>query len=170
MGILTKIKLPLKKIVPKSRKATITVIALVAIVALAGAWFYHHQTLAKQTLGSAGSPSDIQNLTQAKKELLLHPNDINDMLAVAYMTKVKNPQQAKQYFLRALNEFKKQNNPDVPGKSAVVYWSAAGIAVQAGQINQAKKYYEEVIAAAKPSNSYDQSLASQSRTALEGLL
>lgn len=110
-----------------------------------------------------------QALADAKKALSYTPNDVNAILAVAYLTKAENPGEAKQYFAQAFNEFKKQNNPDVSGKSAETYWAAAGLAEQAGETDQAKQYYQKVIEAANPSDSYEQSLATQSQAALKRL-
>lgn len=121
-------------------------------------------------LNKAATQRDTaQALEHAKKILSYEPNNINAITTVAYLEQSSNPRQAKQYFAQALAEYKKQNNPDVSGKTAETYWAAAGLAMQAGQTAQAKHYYQQVITAAKPSDKYEQSLAAQSQAALKSL-
>jgi Tfp pilus assembly protein PilF len=109
-----------------------------------------------------------QALEHAKEALTKDPNNVDNVLLVANLTKAENPSAAKQYYVQAFDTFKQQNNPDAPGKSAVTYWAAAGLAQQAGETSQAKKYYQEVIQTASP-DSYQQSLAKQSQAELAGL-
>jgi tetratricopeptide (TPR) repeat protein len=112
-------------------------------------------------------------LDHAKKALAKDPHTVDTILAVANIDKKLNPNEAKQYYKQALNEFKKQDNPDINGKPATTYWAAAGLAEQAGETNQAKQYYQEVIKAAQPTDAYnqgyDQSIAAQSAAALKRL-
>lgn len=115
------------------------------------------------------SHNTSQALADAKKALANEPNNFNDILAVAYLTQSTNPNEAKQYFKQALDLSNQQDNANVPGKSAITYWGAANLAQQAGETDQAKIYYEEVIKAADPSNSYQQSLAIQSQAQLRKL-
>jgi len=108
-------------------------------------------------------------LEHAKKALASEPHSVDAILAVANIDKKLNPTEAKQYYKQALAEFKKQDNPDINGKPATTYWAAAGMAEQAGETDAAKQYYQAVIKAAIPSDSYDQSLATQSAAALKRL-
>jgi tetratricopeptide (TPR) repeat protein len=110
-----------------------------------------------------------QALADAKKALANEPNNVDNILAVAYLTQSTNPSEAKQYFKQALDLSNKQDNANVPGKSAITYWGAANLAQQAGETDQAKIYYQEVIKAAVSSNSYQQSLAVQSQAQLRKL-
>lgn len=110
-----------------------------------------------------------QALKYAEQALANEPNNIDNILSVANLLKTDNPSEAKQYYIRALDEFKKQDNPDASGRSIGTYWAAAGLAEQAGQISQAKGYYQKVIDVANPSDSYDQSLVAQSQAALQRL-
>lgn len=150
-----------------NRKIAFTLLAVLLILG-SGAVYYHYRAISNRNNSNLSSN---QSLVQAKKELLRNPNDVKLTLKVAYLTKAKNPGQAKQYFIQALAELKKINNPDVSGKSAVTYWAAAVLAEQAGEVSHAKHYYEEVIkAAGKSSDSYDNNLAEQSRVALKRLI
>lgn len=110
-----------------------------------------------------------QALTDAKRALANEPNNYNNILAVAYLTQSTNPSEAKQYFKQALNLSNQQDNANLPGKSALTYWGAANLALQAGETSQAKIYYQEVIKAADPANSYQQSLAAQAQDQLRKL-
>lgn len=110
-----------------------------------------------------------QALAHAKKALAYEPDNLDTILTVAQLTEKDNPEEAKQLYRRALEVFKKQDNPDVGGKKAVTYWAAAGLAEQAGYTDQAKKYYQKTIDVADSMNGYDQDLVRQSQQALERL-
>lgn len=110
-----------------------------------------------------------QALEHARKALAITPNDFEAIITVAELTAENNPDEAKQLYAQALEISKQQDNPDLDGKSAITYWGAAGLAEKAGLTDQAKKYYQKVIATAKETNSYEQSLAAQSQEALKRL-
>jgi len=110
-----------------------------------------------------------QALAHARAALAAAPNDPDAILAVASLVEQDNPSEAQQLYAHALKVFKEQDNPDEDGKKAVTYWAAAQLAEKAGQIVQAKQYYQKVIDAASPSNSYDQSLLKQAQAALKRL-
>lgn len=110
-----------------------------------------------------------QALIYAKKALDKDPNNVDSILTVANLTLKENPDDAKQYFLRVLEIYKKENNIDAGGKTAISYWATATLAEDAGETEQAKKYYKSVIDAADPADMYHQSLVRQSKAALERL-
>jgi tetratricopeptide (TPR) repeat protein len=108
-------------------------------------------------------------LEAAKRALALDPDNVDSLMVVANLTQKDNPEEAKQYFARALEIYKKENDPDSNGKTAINYWGAAVLAEPAGLIDDAKEYYQKVIDAADPEDSYHQSLVKQSKTALKRL-
>lgn len=157
---------------------------LIISAIIAGVLIYNHASKSKPVQANKAAPinqetvlsnqaflkgNKAQALDHAKKALAKDPNNVDNILLVANLTQAANPSAAKQYYVQALDTFKQQNNPDVPGKSAVTYWAAANLAQQAGETSQAKKYYQEVIQTASPSDSYQQSLVKQSQAALAGL-
>ena len=108
-------------------------------------------------------------LEHARKALSEDPNNVDTILTVANLTANTNPAESKQLYVRALDTFKKQDNPDVDGKSAATYWAAAQLAYQADRIEEAKKYYQKVIDVADKTDAYDQDLIKQSQEALKKL-
>ena len=128
--------------------------------------FQQEQTAANE---SVLNNDKQQALEHAQKAMALAPNDFEAVMAVAALTAEKDPEAAKQYYARALEIAKQQDDPDADGKSAITYWGAAGLAEQAGFKDQAKKYYQKVIDAANPTDNYQQSLASQAKEALARL-
>ncbi len=110
-----------------------------------------------------------QALVYARKALALDPDNTDAIFAVASLVSTDNPEEAKQLYAHAFEIFKKQDNPDVSGKTAVTYWAAAGLAERAGYTDQAKQYYQKVIDTADPSNSYHQNLVKKSEAALKRL-
>jgi Tfp pilus assembly protein PilF len=152
---------------------------LIISAIVAGVLIYNHESKSNKA-ARANKQAELSNeafskgskaqaLEHAKKALAEEPNNIDNILLVANLTKAENPSAAKQYYVQALDKFKQQDNPDVPGKSAVTYWAAAGLARQAGETDQAKKYYQEVIQTASLSDNYQQSLVEQSRAELARL-
>ncbi len=108
-------------------------------------------------------------LERAKEALVKDSSNIDTILLVAKLTKETSPDEAKQYYAQALKEYSQQDNPDVSGKSATVYWAAADLAQRAGKTEQAKEYYAKVAPAANPQDDYELSIAEQSKERLEGL-
>lgn len=123
-------------------------------------------TLANKYVRENNTP---KALAHAKKALELEPNNVDAILAVANLTLKDNPEESKQYFARALEIYKEENNPDADGGTAINYWAAAGLADQAGQYDLAKKYYQKVIDTADAKDAYHQDLVRQSKLALERL-
>lgn len=158
-------------------------ILILVIAALALGGFFGYKAYKNATLpASVKSANEVkleeqalnnhnrtQALIDAKKALSYEPNNLDLITSVAYLEEPNNPTAAKQYFNEALIQFKKQNNPDVKGKTPETYWAAAQLAYQAGQITEAKQYYQDVIQAANPHNAYQVSLADQSQAALKRL-
>lgn len=156
---------------------TVALVLLVSGVIL-GVLQHNHLSGAKPSSEIDFMNEALQNndkalaLEHAKQALAKDPHNIDTILAVANIDKVVNPTEAKQYFKQALAELKLQDNPDVSNKPAATYWAAAQLADQAGEKNQAKKYYQEVIDAintAKSVDTYSQSLTAQSQAALKRL-
>lgn len=157
------------------------VVLLLAVGTVLGLWFknYWTSTSKKATTKTDSELALVskyvmennisQALAHAKKALIKTPDDLNAIQAVASLTEKSNPDEAKRYYVQALEVFKKQNNPDADGKTAITYWAAAGLAEKAGYKDQAKQYYQKVINAAKPSDSYEQSLVKRSQAALKAL-
>ncbi len=150
---------------------------LLIVIIAAGALIYAHN---RGSAASATQETEQSNkafvkgnkalaLEHAKKALAKDPNNIDNILLVANLSKTQDPAATKKYYAQALAKFKQQNNPDAPGKSAVVYWAAAEMARQAGETTQAKQYYKQVIQTANPSDSYQKSLSDQSQAELGGL-
>lgn len=147
---------------------------LVIIVVVAGVLIYKNSHKSYNQEVDLANQAYIQGnkaqaLDHAKKALVKDPNNINAILLVANLSKTEDPGAAKQYYAQALSAMKQQNNPDVPGKSALTYWAAAELARQTGETSQAVKYYQQVIQAANPSDDYDQTLAVQAKTELASL-
>lgn len=172
------------KVAPPQRFSYVKAVGVVLVLIVLGVGsyealgFYKQATLpvsvkAARELALANNDVQKGNRTQAlidaKKALSYTPHDSGAIMMVAYLEMAQNPSQAKQYFSLALKEFQKQANPDISGKSAETYWAAAGLAEQAGEVKQAIKYYQEVITVAKPTDTYEQSLAAQSQVALKRL-
>jgi hypothetical protein len=176
-GYITQ-KVPTMRFLYVKAMIIVLVLAGLGVGSYAGYKLYKQDTLPASTKANQETAklneallnhNRAQALVDAKKALADEPANLDNILAVAYLTQAQNPNEAKQYFMQAFNEFKQQNNPDVAGKSAGTYWAAAGLARQAGEISQAKQYYQEVMKAANPSNSYEQSLAEQSQAELRRL-
>jgi tetratricopeptide (TPR) repeat protein len=110
-----------------------------------------------------------QALAHAKAALALAPDDPDTILTVAHLVEKDDPSYSNQLYNHALEVFKKMNDPDVDGKKALTYWTAAGLAEKAGHKDQAKRYYQKVINAANQKESYDSYLAAQSLEALKRL-
>lgn len=173
----------IKQTLPTSRKKRLILLAaLVAglfLIGAVGAWFYNNQLSDTDVVTVDGEVSMVQEsleendkskaLEHARRALARDPNNIDNILMVANLAKEDNPDESKQLFARALDAYKKQNKPDENGKTAITYWAAAGLAENAGQIDQARHYYQKVVDVADPSDSYHQSIAKQSREALERL-
>lgn len=158
----------------KNHRSKFVVGCLLIVVIVAGVLIYttnNHSATQETELSNAAfiKGNKALALKHAKKALAKDPNNIDNILLVANLTKAEDPGAAKSYYAQAFEKFKQQNNPDAPGKSAVIYWAAAGLAQQAGETSQAIKYYKMVIQAADPSDSYQQSLAKQARVQLSRL-
>lgn len=173
----------LRRVVRPLRTRPVRLVLIAVILIAVGLIYYlgfYSSTPVMSPSAKASSETDMmdkallkkdktQALADAKRALSYEPHNIDAILAVASLSRAEDPSQAKQYYIRAFDEFKRQNNPDVNGRSAETYWAAAGLARQAGEISQAKQYYQKVVEAAKPSDSYEQSLAQQSQVALKEL-
>lgn len=163
---------------PKPSKKLLVIVSLVVIAGLliiggpVGYSSYktrrHNNELTKLN-DSVLEGNTSQALAHAKKALSLEPENVDTILVVANLTQGENPSEAKQLYSRALEAFKKHDNPDVDGKNTVTYWAAAGLAEQAGLNDQAKRYYQKVIDTADLKDSYDDYLAKQSHEALKRL-
>lgn len=110
-----------------------------------------------------------QALAHAKQAMAYDPNNVDTILVVASLTEKDNPKEAKKLYGRALEAFKKQDNPDVSGKNSTTYWVAAGLAEKAGLTDQAKKYYQKVIDIADLRDVSEQDLVAQSERAIKRL-
>lgn len=168
------------KSLPKSVQVLGLFLIIICVVAIGGLIYNHSHSLrvskttqARQEIDLANETfqrgDKIQALEHAKKALTNNPNSVSNILLVANLTQPKDASLATQYYIQALNKFKQQNNLESASVTAVQYWIAAHLAQRAGEINQAKQYYQEVIKMASSSNSYEQSLARQSQVELEAL-
>lgn len=108
-------------------------------------------------------------LEHARKALAYSPNDVDLILTTADIAKKDNAEDTKELYKRALDEFKKQDNPDEGGKKPATYWAAGALAEDAGLTEEAKKYYQKVIDVAKPFDSDEQNLLKKAQAALERL-
>lgn len=108
-------------------------------------------------------------LVYAREALEASPDDMDALLLVASLSEKTDPVEAKRLYGRALDEFKKQDNPDVDGKGILTYWAAAGLAEDAGYKDQAIKYYQKVLDMADPGSSSQNDLMLQSRQAIKRL-
>lgn len=167
------------RFVTKRRLVLILALLLFAIAAgtsysLLKDWFSSTETKVQRELMKvneyAGNKDTAQAVEHARKALEIDAENIDSILVLANLTKEENPDEAKQLYARALELQKKQDNPDEDGKNAITYWAAAGLAEEAGLIDQAKHYYQKVIDnAADSADSYEQSLVMQAREALARL-
>lgn len=157
----------------KPLKLVLLVVAGVVAVGGVAGFFLYNSSNQDSDLDKANKYVRENNtpeaLKHAKKALELDPNNVDAILTVANLTLKDNPEESKQYFARAFEIYKKENNPDLDGKTAINYWGAAGLAEQAGYIDQAKKYYQKVIDAADPNDVYHQNLVGESIAALKRL-
>ena len=164
----------------KFTRTSVIVLAVIAgLVLIGGVVVQHNRSHGVKLSSEADFMNDaLQNndkalaLEHAKKALAKTPHDVDAILAVANIDKAISPTEAKQYYKQALNEFKKQDNPDVVGKPAATYWAAAQLADQAGENSVAKQYYQkvvDVINASKSTDSFSQSISAQSTAALKRL-
>lgn len=152
--------------------ALLGAVFLVVIVAVALIYKNNHNLYSRETNLSNQAfmqGNKVQALDYAKKALAKEPNNVDAIELVANLTQAQDPAAAKQYYLQALNAFKQQNNPDVQGRAAEIYWAAAELAREAGQNSQAVKYYQQFIQAASPSDSYQQSLVKQAQAEVASL-
>jgi tetratricopeptide (TPR) repeat protein len=113
--------------------------------------------------------NETEALMDDKKALAIEPNNVGNIMLVANLTEKENPELAKQYYTQAFDKYNQQNNLASPKMTAVNYWGAANLAEQAGEISQAKQYYQQVIKTANPANSYEQELAQKSQAQIEKL-
>lgn len=170
-----------------TRKMIIVALLIVVVLVATGvaAWVFYNKhnqspalagiTTKSQQAGASmnqaiGDGNMSQALTSAKEALSYNPDNIDEITAVANLESTAgNKKQAQYYYLKAFNEFKKQQDPDGTDATTLSYWAAATMAQQAGQTAQAKHYYQEVVNTANSKDSYEQSLVAQSKTALKGL-
>jgi tetratricopeptide (TPR) repeat protein len=172
-----RIKLPSKRVIILFILVVVLIVAVV-VGSKAGYKAYKQYKLPTSTK-AANATNDMnqaikagnktQALADAKLALSYDPNNIDSMLAVAYLAKSQDPSQAPQYFNQAFNAFKAQNNPDSKDANAITCWAAAGLAEEAGQTTQAVQYYKDVIQRANLSDAYQKSLVQQSQAALKRL-
>lgn len=155
----------------KNRPKAYLVLGLALLLIVAGGLFYGFHRKSAAQLAGLSNQALIQGdealaLKNAKQALAKEPNNVDYIELVANLTKAQNPAAAQQYYVRAYETFKQQNNPDKPGQSVVIYWTAGEFAQAAGQTAQAKKYYQQVVQSADPSDGYEQSLKAQAQAAI----
>lgn len=124
----------------------------------------------KSSANEAVQNNDIPKaIEHAREALKQDPNNLDNIQLLANLTSYENPSESKQLYARALEELKKQDDPDVDGKRAAVYWAAAEFAYRADLVDKSKQYYQKVIAAADSASERDQDLAKQAKAMLEKL-
>lgn len=155
-------------------------VPLLVIVIVAVALIYHNHVSESNKVAQADQERRLANkaflkgnkaqaLEHAKKALADQPNNISNIQMVANLMNSENPSAAKQYYVQVFDKYKQQNDIGSAHTTAVNYYVAARFAQQAGEISQAKQYYQDVIKTARPSNSYEQSLAKQASAELKVL-
>lgn len=167
----------LKKPKRPSKKTVFAIIAGVLIlgVLVAGvAGFYQYK--AKRQLAQLDKVSEaVANKDTstayklAQQALDMNPNDMDSLLAAATLAEKEDPEESKRLYARILEIQSKEDNPDEDGKTAITYWSAAGLAEKAGKVELARKYYQKALTAVDMKDSYHQFIANDSQTALERL-
>ena len=174
----------LKESPAKVKKSYKKLIILITVLVLGGlsATFYTNYTKEKKITSSdvAKSKKELEESNKAlsnndKKQALKHarealdanPDSYEAINTVASLTDDK--EEKNKLYAHQLDLQKKQLNPDVDGLPTSTYWATAQVAAQAGEVEQAKKYYQKAIGAAKESSEYDQALSADSKTALERL-
>lgn len=152
------------------------VLVTIAIIA-GGVKFYKYQnrslservseqlTKVNQSLAKGDKQKALEH---AKKALELYPDNNDLVYLVASITSDIDPNQAEKEYDRLYEDLKTQHNLDNEEVSTIIYWAAANAAEDAGEIEDARKYYQKVIQKASPEE-YEQDIARQSRERLEKL-
>ena len=105
----------------------------------------------------------------AKQAVDKNPNDMDSLLAAATLAEKEDPEESKRLYTRILEIQSKEDDPEADGKTAITYWSAAGLAEKAGKVELARKYYQKALSVVDMKDSYHQFIANDSQTALERL-
>lgn len=165
---------------PKTKKRLIILLIIVLLLTGAGAAyvFFTKSYQSKATkinqelalVAEYQQKNDIPRaLEHAKKLVSYEPDNFEYITLVASLIELQNPNEAKPYYAKLLDDIKKVDNPDEDGKLISTYWAAAGLAEKAGQTESAKRYYQKVIDVADTQDGYEQSLVTQSQEALKRL-
>lgn len=158
------------------RAAKLAAVGLLLIVSTALATWHmtareptHHLSDMDRANRALIEGDEQQALAYARKALDAEPNNVERILTVASLVKAHNAEEARALYGQALEIYKKHTDPNVPGQPTLVYWAAATLAEDAGQIALARQYYQSVINVADKSNDYEADLFRQSQEALERL-
>lgn len=162
-------------------KKRLVLLLIIVIVAVGAGWFFvlrdskseyviTETDLEIEKVNLALVAGDNKSaLEYAKKALELSPDDLYTLELTASLTKESDPQEAKRLYARALEVFKKNDNPDEEGKKAITYMAAAGLAENAGLTDQAKLYYQKVIASSDPYDELNRVIITDAEERLKNL-
>lgn len=105
----------------------------------------------------------------ARKAAEYAPDEMDILIGAASVLRDEDPDAAKEIFALALELIKEQDSPDEEGKNISTYWAAGNLAEQAGETDQAIKYYRAALDAADPLNVDEQFIVDRSEAGLERL-
>lgn len=168
-----------------SRKAMLVALGVLAILLVAGFLIWKDDT-PQHSSDEADTPdtavqiskelsamneylqagNDAKSAEHARKALAHAPDDMDTMLAVAEAIKRVDIEESQQLYVKALEVFKQQDDPDAEGKNPVTYWSAGTMAEGAGLVDQAIVYYRKALEAADSTNTDDQNITAKTKEAL----
>ncbi len=168
-----------------SRKAMLVTLAALAVLLIASFLIWRNNTH-KYSSGEAEITSTVARISEelsamneylqagndaksaehARKALAHAPDDMDTMLAVAEAIKRVDIEESQQLYVKALEVFKQQDDPDAEGKNPVTYWSAGTMAEGAGLVDQAIVYYRKALEAADSTNTDDQNITAKTKEAL----
>ena len=178
---------------PKSKKQTklvvlVIVAVVIAVAGVAGFMIFSSDDiantdqvevkadptqLASQAIAEANAyilEGDISSaVEQARKALEYTPDDLHVITAAADVIVQEDPDEAKPLYVKILEQFREESNPDENGQPLTVYWAGAKLAEQAGETELAIKYYTTVLDVADVSNEEEKGVMDRSRLRLEEL-